>query len=689
MDFTQSMDNGYMIPSSVAVGSGEATDIRCVCDTVEDFKAFLDATGMDLKYEGLVTYEKVNKRLMVYEGNDNWKALGEGTGSIDTSNFITLAQLSQQLNNYYTKTQADLDSKIEKIKTFEQYNSFYNSMIKGTANPLTALNIKTYEGGKNQPTHPKVLYFKNGWNGHKYWMCYTPYPNNNNDEENPCITYSDDGYNWSEVGISNPIDRPVPKNYFSDPHLVYREDTDTLECWYRECNNDRYSSDYNKEMIWRMTSTDGLTWGNKQELFTYNDKMDSVISPSIIYDEGKYKIWIVYKRQSLKYYESVDGTNWEYIRDIQVNPPDNFKVWHFDIIKTSKGYEFVGCYQYNGKPDGNNYIYYSKSSDNITYSYPVRVLANGPTDSFDDLELYRPCLLEVENKYMMYYGAQKNIKIWSIGLVETPSMELLNALLVSNTERKNALKNIEDRIVALENGTSLPPSPPVDVELPIEIPTDELVLFTSSAGITNESANKDIWRDLSGNGNDLVLKNFSFNKASGWVNGGLKCNGTTNYLALVDEDNFNLDTSKDVTIMLMTKGTTFTSSQSRCFIQTNTWGSGIHMVYYKSGELQLKIGGGSVIKKAVGLDSTGQNIVNLCIVKNNGNNRLYYNNELANTDASSFTFNKGKLRVMAGEGDSVGDYTDGTIYSVAIYNRTLTESEMTAIYNYQMSLIKN
>lgn len=107
MDFTQSMDNGYMIPTSVAVGSGEATDIRCVCDTVEDFKTFLDATEMDLRYEGLITYEKVNKLLKVYKGNDTWQTVGEGGESVDTSSFITLTQLSQQLNNYYTKAQTD------------------------------------------------------------------------------------------------------------------------------------------------------------------------------------------------------------------------------------------------------------------------------------------------------------------------------------------------------------------------------------------------------------------------------------------------------------------------------------------------------------------------------------------------------------------------------------------------------
>ena len=109
MDFTQSMDNGYMIPTSVAVGS------------VEDFKTFLDATGMELRYEGLVTYEKVNKLLKVYKGNDTWQTVGEGGGNVDASSFITLTQLSQQLNNYYTKTQTEnfVSDEIAKIELKE------------------------------------------------------------------------------------------------------------------------------------------------------------------------------------------------------------------------------------------------------------------------------------------------------------------------------------------------------------------------------------------------------------------------------------------------------------------------------------------------------------------------------------------------------------------------------------------
>lgn len=58
------------------------------------------------------------------------------------------------------------------------------------------LNIETYYGGKNQPTHPSVVSFEKAWNGYKYWMAYSPFPNGNGDEENPCIAVSNDLLYW-------------------------------------------------------------------------------------------------------------------------------------------------------------------------------------------------------------------------------------------------------------------------------------------------------------------------------------------------------------------------------------------------------------------------------------------------------------------------------------------------------------
>jgi hypothetical protein len=318
------------------------------------------------------------------------------------------------------------------ISKSENLNLFYDAIIRGSANPEDPLNIITYEGGQNQPTHPKVLYFQDGWNGHKYWMVYTPYPNNDSFHENPCITYSDDGVTWSEDGIANPI-VSVPEehrgSWYSDPHLVHIPDTNTLELWVRYCSRGTDGLSNGWEGVHRLTSTDGINWSDKEYLYHVIDtEWASVLSPSIIYDEGKYKIWFAYKRECLKYYESIDGTNWQYVRDISanINPLGNYKLWHFDMIRTNKGYEFVGCYQLNGDFDRNNYIAYSWSTDNETFEPAMCILTNGPEGRFDDLELYRPCLVQVNNKYRMYYGAQKNIKIWHIGVVEAPQMELLH-----------------------------------------------------------------------------------------------------------------------------------------------------------------------------------------------------------------------------------------------------------------------
>ena len=56
------IDNSYPIPSQVAVMSGnEPIDMRQTCDTVDDFEKFKTETGMELRYGGLITYEKSTK----------------------------------------------------------------------------------------------------------------------------------------------------------------------------------------------------------------------------------------------------------------------------------------------------------------------------------------------------------------------------------------------------------------------------------------------------------------------------------------------------------------------------------------------------------------------------------------------------------------------------------------------------
>ena len=120
MNFSQSICNGYIMPTSIAIGSGEAIDVRCVCDTVKDFKDFLDATEMELRYEGLITYEKASKMIKVYKGNNEWHTIGESEENVDTSNLVTLTQLSEQLSNHYTKFETDnkISEEIAKLSDY-------------------------------------------------------------------------------------------------------------------------------------------------------------------------------------------------------------------------------------------------------------------------------------------------------------------------------------------------------------------------------------------------------------------------------------------------------------------------------------------------------------------------------------------------------------------------------------------
>ncbi|QFF99857.1 hypothetical protein PB01_14050 [Psychrobacillus glaciei] len=344
------------------------------------------------------------------------------------------------------------------------------------ANPANPLDIETYDGS-NQPTHPSVKFFENKWNGFHYWMAYTPYPNNNSDLENPCVVASNDGTNWvTPSGLINPLDvgsKYGQGAYLSDTHLVYRPDTNTLECWYRGI----YGSPV-VEHLFRRTTNDGINWTSVESMYSIQSANSaSLISPVVLWDNSvkKYLIWIIFSvsqtNRYLKYYESTDGKAWTFIRDIRIDDPSGrYIMWHFDIIKSSVGYEFVGSYQDGGQFDKINYLCYAKSSDNITYSKPDTILGSGYKGSFDDLELYRPCLVRMSNYIMLYYGAQKDRAIWHIGLIKAPNINVLVNLLAdkdiqeSKTSLLLKLNDLETRTFALEQAVLNIPDLPSSVQ---------------------------------------------------------------------------------------------------------------------------------------------------------------------------------------------------------------------------------
>lgn len=296
--------------------------------------------------------------------------------------------------------------------------------IKDTPNADNYLNIPTYDGS-NQCCHPKVLYFQNGWHGYKYWMVYTPYPWGNDQYENPSIEVSNSGITWEvPKGIQNPIvnnNINLSGTHFSDPHLVYNTKTDQLELWYRFTVKSS-ENDY----ISRIVSSDGVNWSKPQGMYSVTSK--ECLSPAIIYENDKYKLWYINEDLQCIYIESGDGTSWSNPVTVNLNLPDNYVPWHIDVVHTDLGYETVFCSYKNGEVYQNNRVlFYGISQDGLNFNN-TRVILKPTSDKtlWDNQQIYRSSFVKVNGIYKLFYSAEEQNSEWHIGLTQGYNIDNLS-----------------------------------------------------------------------------------------------------------------------------------------------------------------------------------------------------------------------------------------------------------------------
>lgn len=293
--------------------------------------------------------------------------------------------------------------------------------------PKRLLLKSTY--GDNQAYHPKVLSFKEKWNGYKYWMSFSPYPYADAMKENPHIKVSNDLINWTDIDEKvNPLDTiknsENGKKYNSDPHLVYNSTTDTLECWWRYVDSIK-----NKVTIYRRTTKDGKTWSKKESIFTSNRDVLDWISPSIIYEDNIYKIWYVYKTK-VYYTESYDLKKFSDAKMFNIEYEDSVKTWHIDVIHTEKGYEMiiVAFSDWNHRAYMN--LYYTFSKDNNIYSTAdVIMKPTTGTNYWDNSGLYRSSFIYENDKYYVFYSGQGTNFAKGIGLMSGKDIYNLKSVI--------------------------------------------------------------------------------------------------------------------------------------------------------------------------------------------------------------------------------------------------------------------
>ncbi len=190
-----------------------------------------------------------------------------------------------------------------------------------------------------------------------------------------------------------------------------------------------------------------------------------------------------------------------------------------------------------------------------------------------------------------------------------------------------------------------------------------------------------VWKDISGNGRDGELQNFSFQEGSQWTSNGLTFDGENDGVWVGDKlkDMWKSDVYIEMTLNFneaSTRDILFGNHASSNAINIEKLRTNDLRFYWNAGKADLRYPG-SVFEKAntpmtvgIALDKTAKTAT------------AYINGEKFQTLASDYytdnvDYNNGWIGRDSRTGETV---LNGTIYAVRIYNRLLTEDEISSNY---------
>lgn len=211
--------------------------------------------------------------------NVSWASSNESIATVSNTGIVTALGVG---NATITATTADGGFKATfNLTVIEAIVGFNYNNIDGTVGE-NHITFDQTSNGQPDFVHPSVLYFENGWNGHKYWMGVNAYPLTNSFYENPYLFYSDDGDNWhTPSDAANPLyGIQSGTSYNSDAHIFMDEDGVTMHYLNRAYKNPG-------SIIMCTSTTDGKTWTPIVNLFQ-SPAYPDYVSPSVCKVNGKY-----------------------------------------------------------------------------------------------------------------------------------------------------------------------------------------------------------------------------------------------------------------------------------------------------------------------------------------------------------------------------------------------------------------
>jgi hypothetical protein len=221
--------------------------------------------------------------------------------------------------------------------------------------------------------------------------------------------------------------------------------------------------------------------------------------------------------------------------------------------------------------------------------------------------------------------------------------------------------------------TITPTITPTPTGTPIVIPTSGLSLYVDAGRASSYSGGGNQWNDLSGNNNTGTLQNSpTYSSLNGGV---LTFNGSNQYTTFNSPVNIPIGNS-NYTISVWFNANVLGNN---AFVGWGNFGSGNQVTalrLYSGGFIHYWWGNDLVVATSLSTN-TWYHVV----ARFNGTNReIWLNNvKIGNDTPSGHNVpNANNLRIASSNG---AEYFNGKLSNVEIYNRAVTDSEITELYN--------
>lgn len=319
----------------------------------------------------------------------------------------------------------------------------------------------TYDGS-GESVHPDVLYFPLGWNGYRYWMAMTPYPNGDDTVENPSILASHDGNTWVvPAGLTNPIAAPDFVGYYPDPELTYDPETGRVYCiWIGRMTEAATPS------VLASYSTDGVTWAPKYELFAVEA---NEVSPSAAIIGGEVWVWTPQKTDAgphklwLRKGTTLDGSGTWAASECTFPTPDGLGLWHIDVADFGGQFIAVAAFCARNLSGTNARLHAMTSADGATWSVSAQPIIAPTAGAWDGDLVYRACIVprsdlpgSIGDIWYSARAVSAGTAVWHIGRTRLEVMSDVE----QRTAPLNRVARHRDTIEAAPAGRNLLPVNP-------------------------------------------------------------------------------------------------------------------------------------------------------------------------------------------------------------------------------------